>query len=107
LASGAASQPSAGPERSQALFDYSATPTATALAGAVIATARKPAEIDERLRLVAALSLKPEADRNALAAAAEAQAARHRAEPPPRTLKLRSRPRSPDRQASIADRKRR
>jgi hypothetical protein len=77
--------------------------TATALAGALIASARKPAEIDERLRLV--VSLLPEADRAALAAAAEAQAASRRAESPPRRLLRRSRPRSPDRQASIERRR--
>jgi hypothetical protein len=40
-----------------------ANPTATALAGALIASGRKPAETDERPRLVAAVSLLPDADR--------------------------------------------
>lgn len=102
----APSQPTASPGEASSPFDaYSAAPTATALAGALIASARKPAEIDERLRLVAAVSLLPEADRAALAAAAEAQAARRRAEPPPRKALRRSRPRSPDRQASIERRR--
>jgi hypothetical protein len=102
----APSQPTGRADAAPTPFEaYSAAPTATALAGALIATARKPAEIDERLRLVAAVSLLPEADRADLAAAAEAQAARRRAEPPRQRVLRRSRPRSPDRQASIERRR--
>ena len=100
------SQPAARPGATPTPFEpYSAAPTATALAGALIASARKPDEIDERLRLVAAVSLLPEADRAALAAAAEAHAASRRAEPPRQRVLRRSRPRSPDRQASIERRR--
>ena len=100
------SQPTGRRDAAPTPFEaYSAAPTATALAGALIASARKPDEIDERLRLVAAVSLLPEADRAALAAAAEAHAASRRAEPPRRRMLRRSRPRSPDRQASIERRR--
>jgi hypothetical protein len=100
------SQPAARPGATPTPFEpYSAAPTATALAGALIASARKPGEIDERLRLVAAVSLLPEADRAALAAAAEAHAASPRAEPPRQRVLRRSRPRSADRQASIERRR--
>ena len=100
------SPPAARPGAAPSPFEaYSAAPTASALAAAMIASARKPDEIDERLRLVAAVSLLPEADRAALAAAAEAQAASRRAAPPRQRVLRRSRPRSPDRQASIERRR--